>query len=156
MALLMKALNWNYVLVTALISSFLAQMTKVIINIIVLGKFIPERLWGAGGMPSAHSATVCAMLVATGRYCGTGSTEFALALVVSVIVMYDAMGVRRETGEQAKVLNKMIEQWIDVTEKNAPFLQNMHLKEMVGHTPLQVLAGFVVGCVVGALYPMAL
>ena len=99
MALLMKALNWNYVLVTALISSFLAQMTKVIINIIVLGKFIPERLWGAGGMPSAHSATVCAMLVATGRYCGTGSTEFALALVVSVIVMYDAMGVRRETGE---------------------------------------------------------
>ena len=63
MALLMKALNWKYVLVTALISSFLAQMTKVIINIIVLGKFIPERLWGAGGMPSAHSATVCAMLV---------------------------------------------------------------------------------------------
>ena len=79
-----------------------------------------------------------------------------MAAVVAIIPMHDAMGVRRETGEQAKVLNKMIEQWIDVTEKNAPFLQNMHLKEMVGHTPLQVLAGFVVGCVVGALYPMAL
>ena len=54
--------------------------------------------------------------------------------------MHDAMGVRRETGEQAKVLNKMLEQWIEVTEKNNPFLQNMHLKEMVGHTPLQVMA----------------
>ena len=92
----------------------------------------------------------------TGRREGFGSAIFAVAAVVAIITMHDAMGVRRETGEQAKVLNKMIEQWIDVTEKNAPFLQNMHLKEMVGHTPLQVLAGFVVGCVVGALYPMAL
>jgi acid phosphatase family membrane protein YuiD len=79
-----------------------------------------------------------------------------VACVVAIITMHDAMGVRHETGEQAKVLNQMIAQWIDVSEKNAPFLQNMHLKEMVGHTPLQVLAGFVVGCVVGALYPMAL
>ena len=68
----------------------LAQFTKVILNLIILGIFIPERMWGAGGMPSAHSATVCALLVATGRYCGTGSTEFALALVLAIIVMYDA------------------------------------------------------------------
>lgn len=61
-----------------------------------------------------------------------------------------------ETGEQAKVLNQMIEEWIDISEKNAPFLQNMHLKEMVGHTPLQVMAGMVVGVVVGFLYPMHL
>ena len=81
MTLLREALSWNYVLVTAVISSLLAQFTKVILNLIILGKFIPERLWGAGGMPSAHSATVCALLVATGRYCGTRSTEFALALV---------------------------------------------------------------------------
>ena len=113
-------------------------------------------MWGDGGMPSAHSATVCAMVIATARSEGFSSAIFAVAAVVAIITMHDAMGVRRETGEQAKVLNKMIEQWIDVTEKNAPFLQNMHLKEMVGHTPLQVLAGFVVGCVVGALYPMAL
>ena len=66
------------------------------------------------------------------------------------------MGVRHETGEQAKVLNQMIEEWIDISEKNAPFLQNMHLKEMVGHTPLQVMAGMVVGVVVGFLYPMHL
>ena len=70
--------------------------------------------------------------------------------------MHDAMGVRHETGEQAKVLNQMIEEWIDISEKNAPFLQNMHLKEMVGHTPLQVMAGMVVGVVVGFLYPMHL
>ena len=68
----------------------------------------------------------------------------------------DAMGVRHETGEQAKVLNQMIDQWIEVSEKNAPFLQNMHLKEMVGHTPLQVVAGFLVGLVVGLLYPLGL
>ena len=154
MALLMKALNWNYVLVTALISSFLAQMTKVIINIIVLGKFIPERLWGAGGMPSAHSATVCAMLVATGRYCGTGSTEFALALVVSGIVMYDAMGVRRETGEQAKLLNRMLSEWMEQESEHLPFLGDKKLKEMVGHTPIQVLTGAVFGVTIGFLMPM--
>ena len=69
--------------------------------------------------------------------------------------MHDAMGVRHETGEQAKVLNQMIAQWIDVSEKNAPFLQNMHLKEMVGHTPLGVGAGVRVGVAVGLLYPIA-
>ena len=137
MQLIRDVLNLNPILTVALLAWFVAQVLKTLINFILLGKFQLERMWGDGGMPSAHSATVCAM-------------------VVAIITMHDAMGVRRETGEQAKVLNKMIEQWIDVTEKNAPFLQNMHLKEMVGHTPLQVLAGFVVGCVVGALYPMAL
>ena len=148
MQLIRDVLNLNPILTVALLAWFVAQVLKTLINFILLGKFQLERMWGDGGMPSAHSATVCAMVIATGRC--------AVAAVVAIITMHDAMGVRRETGEQAKVLNKMIEQWIDVTEKNAPFLQNMHLKEMVGHTPLQVLAGFVVGCVVGALYPMAL
>ena len=80
---------------------------------------------------------------------------FAVASVVAIITMHDAMGVRHETGEQAKVLNQMIDQWIEVSEKNAPFLQNMHLKEMVGHTPLQVVAGVLVGAAVGFLYPLA-
>ena len=95
------------------------------------------------------------MAIVTGRSAGVSSPIFAVACVVAIITMHDAMGVRHETGEQAKVLNQMIAQWIDVSEKNAPFLQNMHLKEMVGHTPLQVLAGFAVGCIVGLLYPMA-
>ena len=156
MQLIRDVLNLNPILTVALLAWFVAQVLKTLINFILLGKFQLERRWGDGGMPSAHSATVCAMVIATARSEGFGSAIFAVAAVVAIITMHDAMGVRRETGEQAKVLNKMIEQWIDVTEKNAPFLQNMHLKEMVGHTPLQVLAGFVVGCVVGALYPMAL
>ena len=156
MQLIRDVLNLNPILTVALLACFVAQVLKTLINFILLGKFQLERMWGDGGMPSAHSATVCAMVIATARSEGFGSAIFAVAAVVAIITMHDAMGVRRETGEQAKVLNKMIEQWIDVTEKNAPFLQNMHLKEMVGHTPLQVLAGFVVGCVVGALYPMAL
>ena len=156
MQLIRDVLNLNPILTVALLAWFVAQVLKTLINFILLGKFQLERMWGDGGMPSAHSATVCAMVIATARSEGFGSAIFAVAAVVAIITMHDAMGVRRETGEQAKVLNKMIEQWIDVTEKNAPFLQNMHLKEMVGHTPLQVLAGFVVGCVVGALSPMAL
>ena len=156
MQLIRDVLNLNPILTVALLVWFVAQVLKTLINFILLGKLQLERMWGDGGMPSAHSATVCAMVIATARSEGLGSAIFAVAAVVAIITMHDAMGVRRETGEQAKVLNKMIEQWIDVTEKNAPFLQNMHLKEMVGHTPLQVLAGFVVGCVVGALYPMAL
>ena len=155
MQLIRDVLNLNPILTVALLAWFVAQVLKTLINFILLGKFQLERMWGDGGMPSAHSATVCAMVIATARSEGLGSAIFAVAAVVAIITMHDAMGVRRETGEQAKVLNKMIEQWIDVTEKNAPFLQNMHLKEMVGHTPLQVLAGFVVGCVVG-VYPMAL
>ena len=87
---------------------------------------------------------------------GIDSAIFAVACVVAIITMHDAMGVRHETGEQAKVLNQMIDQWIEVSEKNAPFLQNMHLKEMVGHTPLQVVAGFLVGLMVGLLYPLGL
>ena len=156
MQLIRDVLNLNPILTVALLAWFVAQVLKTLINFILLGKFQLERMWGDGGMPSAHSATVCAMVIATARSEGLGSAIFAVAAVVAIITMHDAMGVRRETGEQAKVLNKMIEQWIDVTEKNAPFLQNMHLKEMVGHTPLQVLAGFVVGCVGGALFPMAL
>ena len=154
MTLLREALSWNYVLVTAVISSLLAQFTKVILNLIILGKFIPERLWGAGGMPSAHSATVCALLVATGRYRGTRSTELALALVLAIIVMYDAMGVRRETGEQAKILNRMLSEWMDRESDAMPFLGDKKLKEMVGHTPIQVLTGAIFGIAVGLLMPM--
>ena len=147
---------WNYLLSVSLTAWLIAQVLKTIINFILMGKFRVERMWGSGGMPSAHSATVCALVIAAGRSQGTHSEVFALAAVMAVIVMYDAMGVRHETGEQAKVLNQMIDQWIEVSEKNAPFLQNMHLKEMVGHTPLQVVAGFLVGLVVGLLYPLGL
>ena len=151
-----SVLTFNEILTVSLLSWFVAQVLKTIINFVLLGRFQLERMWGDGGMPSAHSATVTAMVIATARSEGINSAIFAVAAVVAIITMHDAMGVRHETGEQAKVLNQMIEEWIDISEKNAPFLQNMHLKEMVGHTPLQVMAGMVVGVVVGFLYPMHL
>lgn len=94
------------------------------------------------------------MLVATGRYCGPNSSLFAVAVVVSIIVMYDAMGVRRETGEQAKVLNQMLNEWMDEGAQNFPWLADKRLKEMVGHTPIQVLAGAILGVFVGFVVPM--
>ena len=151
-----SVLTFNEILTVSLLSWFVAQVLKTIINFVLLGRFQLERMWGDGGMPSAHSATVTAMVIATARSEGIHSAIFAVAAVVAIITMHDAMGVRRETGEQAKVLNKMLEQWIEVAEKNNPFLQNMHLKEMVGHTPLQVMAGFALGILVGFLYPMGL
>ncbi len=156
MQLLRDIFSINEILTVSLLGWFTAQVLKTIINFILLGKLQLERMWGDGGMPSAHSATVCAMVIATARSQGVSSPIFAVACVLAIITMHDAMGVRHETGEQAKVLNQMIEQWIDISSKNSPFLQNMHLKEMVGHTPLQVVAGVVVGVVVGALYPMSL
>ena len=156
MQLIHNILSFNQILTVSLLGWLVAQVLKTIINFILLGKFQLERMWGDGGMPSAHSATVTAMVIATARSEGIHSAIFAVAAVVAIITMHDAMGVRHETGEQAKVLNQMIEEWIDISEKNSPFLQNMHLKEMVGHTPLQVMAGMVVGIVVGCLYPMHL
>lgn len=155
MQLIQQILSYNQIITVSILSWFIAQVLKTIINFILLGKFQVERMWGDGGMPSAHSATVCAMAIAAGRSMGFDSAIFAVAAIVAIITMHDAMGVRYETGEQAKVLNQMIENWITLSEKNVPFLQNMHLKEMVGHTPLQVSAGFLVGVIVGFLYPMA-
>lgn len=154
MELIQNVLSWNYILTVSILGWFTAQVLKTLINFFLMGKFQLERMWGDGGMPSAHSSTVCAMVVATGRYAGVGSPIFAVASVVAIITMHDAMGVRWETGEQAKVLNSLIEEWIEISKKNAPFLENMHLKEMVGHTPLQVVAGVLVGVTVGFLFPL--
>ena len=156
MQLIRDVLNLNPILTVALLAWFVAQVLKTLINFILLGKLQLERMWGDGGMPSAHSASVCAMVIATARSEGFSSAIFAEAAVVAIITMHGAMGVRRETGEQAKVLNKRLEQRSEVTENHNPFLQNMHLKEMVGHTPLQVMAGFALGILVGFLYPMGL
>ena len=155
MHLLTTALNWNYVLVTAISASLTAQFIKVLLNLFIFHRFIAERMWGAGGMPSSHSATVCAMVVATGRYCGANSAVFAVAAVLSIIVMYDAMGVRYETGEQAKLLNRMFSEWMDQESEALPFLKNgKKLKEMVGHTPIEVLTGAVLGILIGFAMPM--
>lgn len=154
MLLLRTALSWNYVLTTAITAALMAQLIKVLLNLFIFHRFIAERMWGAGGMPSAHSATVCAMVVATGRYCGTNSTLFALATLFSIIVMYDAMGVRYETGEQAKIINRLFREWIDQESEVFSFLGDKKLKEMVGHTPIEVVSGAALGIALGFAMPM--
>ena len=149
-------LTWNEMLTVTILGWLTAQLIKTTISSLLAGKLQLERMVGDGGMPSAHSATVCAMVVATGRIEGVHSSLFAIACVVAIITMHDAMGVRHETGEQAKVLNNIIEMWLEESESRSPFLQNMHLKEMVGHTPLQVYAGMIVGAAVGFLYPLSM
>ena len=145
--------SWNYILSVSITGWCVAQVLKTLINVILIGRFDPERLWGAGGMPSSHSSTVCAMTVACGRYVGVHSPVFAVAAVLAIIVMYDAMGVRRETGEQAKVLNRLLTTWMESGAENMPFLADKKLKEMVGHTPFEVLSGAVLGTVIGFAVP---
>ena len=151
-----SVLTFNEILTVSLLSWFVAQVLKTIINFVLLGRFQLERMWGDGGMPSAHSATVTAMVIATARSEGIHSAIFAVAAVVAIITMHDAMGVRRETGEQAKVLNRMFTEWMDQGFEQFQLPHGKKLKEMVGHTPLQVVAGFLVGLVVGLLYPLGL
>ena len=146
--------SWNYILSVSITGWCVAQVLKTLINIILIGRFDPERLWGAGGMPSSHSSTVCAMTVACGRYVGVHSPVFAVAAVLAIIVMYDAMGVRRETGEQAKGLNRLLTTWMESGAENMPFLADKKLKEMVGHTPFEVLSGAVLGTVIGFAVPI--
>ena len=100
----------NRVLFAAGLAWLLAQVFKVLITLIISKKFTPERLWGAGGMPSAHSAMVCALTVSIARFNGVNSAVFALAVMFAFVTMYDAMGVRREAGEHARLLNKYLNQ----------------------------------------------
>lgn len=146
--------RWNYILCVSMVGWFAAQLLKTIINAILLKRIDWERMWGAGGMPSSHSATVCAMVVSTGRAQGTSSPFFAIAFLLAVIVMYDAQGVRRETGEQAKILNRMLTDWMDESAKTNPMLGDKKLKEMVGHTPFEVWAGAILGIAIGFLIPV--
>ena len=95
----------NTIFLTAAFGWLVAQVLKTLIHLIVSKKFVAERLVGSGGMPSSHSATVCALVTAVCYEYGAGSFEFAISLILAIIVMYDAMGVRRETGIQAQVLN---------------------------------------------------
>ena len=147
-------LTWNEILTVSILGWLTAQLIKTTISSLLAGKLQLERMVGDGGMPSAHSATVCAMVVATGRIEGVHSTLFAIALIVSIIVMYDAMGVRRETGEQAKVLNRLLNEWMDQESEILPILGDKKLKEMVGHTPIQVVTGAAFGAVIGFAMPM--
>ncbi len=154
MRMFLRIFFGNYMLSVALLSWFTAQVCKTIINCVLSGKFDAERLWGAGGMPSAHSALVCSLFVAAAKSQGVNSPIFALSFILATIVMYDAMGVRRETGEQAKVLNRMLTDWMS-EEKNLELAETRkRLKEKVGHTPLEVLSGALLGILIAVIVPV--
>ena len=146
----------NYVLITALIGWASAQVLKTIINFMTTGKFDMERLVGAGGMPSCHSACVCALALAVSRKLGFASPEFAIAFIFAVVVMYDAMGVRRAAGEHARDLNKMIEedQKADIDYFDDEDEDPKELKEFLGHTPLEVLGGALLGIIIAMIVPV--
>ena len=123
------------------------QLFKFITDFVINRKPNFRRLFGAGGMPSSHSAVVATLTTLIGKEYGLGNGIFAVSFVFSLIVMYDAAGVRRAAGKQATLLNKLVENYpnsnVIVTEK---------LVEVLGHTPFQVLVGAVIGILVGALY----
>ena len=132
----------NPFLITSTSSWFIAQVLKVIINFCVTKKLDWERLFGDGGMPSGHSATVSSLALFSALRCGVGSFEFAVCAILAIIVCHDATGVRQETGKQAVIINEMVEQFEKLLKQN---ITDTDLKEFVGHTPLQVCAGILVG-----------
>lgn len=137
----------NRIFVSAACGWLIAQILKTLIHMFFTKKFVAERLVGSGGMPSSHAATVCALATASNMIYGVGSFEFAISLILALIVMYDAMGVRRETGIQAKKLNDIIRIFAEMGRTDIS--TDEKLKEFVGHTPLQVLMGAILGIIVG-------
>ena len=132
----------NPFLITGLSSWIIAQILKMIISSIINKRFDIKRIWGDGGMPSGHSATVTSLAVFSGLSIGFKTFQFALAAILAIIVCHDAMGVRRETGKQTLLIKELVKSFeILSTEK----LPEVKLKEFVGHTPVQVGAGILLG-----------
>ncbi len=165
----------NTPLIAAIVSWVSAQIIKTIAYIIKHKTFNPERILGPGGMPSSHSATVTSLAIVIFRVHGIASTEFALAMVLALVVMYDATGVRRAAGLHAREinrLNRVISEYEDEFEKLGGDEKTLlsiseqselneldmlddkdtDLKEILGHTPLEVLVGAVLGAVIGIIF----
>ena len=135
------------VILTALIGWFIAQSLKVIFVCIRHKKIDFRRFIGSGGMPSSHSSTVTALCIAVGLTEGFSSAVFAVSFILALVVMYDAAGVRRAAGQQAKILNKIIEDWGKSSYRDT----EKKLKELLGHTPVEVFAGALLGIAIGLM-----
>lgn len=153
------AFSYNYVLASGAASWAAAQVIKTLLYTFTRHTFKAERLIGSGGMPSSHSALVTSALVATGIHNGVESTEFALAFILAMIVMYDAMGVRRAAGLHAQEINRMnrlfdfkFKDLID-TESEESSKKRKELKEFLGHNPLEVFVGAVLGVIIALVMP---
>ena len=139
----------NRIIITGVVSWAAAQILKTVIFALVNHTLRLERLLGDGGMPSAHSAAVTAVAVATGFECGFDSAVFAVAFFLAVVVMHDAAGVRLESGKQAKAINDLMALLGELySDRLSP---EDKLKEFIGHTPLQVAAGLCLGLVVALI-----
>ncbi len=138
----------NDIINATVIAWVIAQVLKLFTHYDSEGKFDFKRIWGSGGMPSSHSAGMSAMSVMVLRLCGFTSTEFAISLIISVIVMYDARGVRRATGEHATIINKMM----SLYNGGESIFGDKYLKELIGHTPFQVFMGALLGVIIGVIY----
>ena len=134
----------NRFLITGVSSWAVAQVLKTVIHYFIYKKFDIYRLFGDGGMPSGHSATVTSIAVSAAMFYGTGSFEFAVAAILAIIVCHDATGVRQETGKQSVVLNELVQEFEKFFKQD---ITDIDLKELVGHTPLQVAAGITLGIV---------
>ena len=142
---------YNPILCAGIIGWAAAQVIKFILFFIQNASVKLERLYGSGGMPSSHSSLVCAALISTGRAEGWDSAVFAVMFVLSAIVMYDAANVRLEAGKHAKQLNEIMQKLFsqdETVDKEKQF------KELLGHTPLQVVCGAVLGIFIGAVMPL--
>ena len=137
----------NSILWTALLSWAVAQVMKFLLTCIIYRRIDIGRFFGSGGMPSSHSALVVSATCGVGFVMGFNSPLFAACAVLSCIVMYDAAGVRRSSGQQAKILNKLMDDWwradYSHTEKR--------LKEFLGHTPIEVFAGSILGIIISTI-----
>lgn len=137
----------NYILFLCALSWFIAQLSKGILQLILEHQFSLKRCLASGGMPSSHSAFVTCCSVTMGYIYGFGSGIFALSAVVAIVVMYDACNVRRQSGEQAKAINLILENWNRLT----PELLDLQVKVLLGHTPLQVIVGALLGLTVAVI-----
>lgn len=143
---LIQGIGANHVLLACFWAWLIAQILKVPMDILLHGKLDFKRLIQSGGMPSSHSALVVALAVSVGREAGWESALFAIAAVVAGVVMYDAAGVRRAAGKQAEVINQMISDIYHGTQ-----ITEERLKELIGHTPIEVLMGALLGGLVAVL-----
>lgn len=139
-----EALLSNRALTAPLLAWFIAQCIKFAAELLVRGTFNVRLFVSSGGMPSAHTALVTGLATAIGRTDGLSSSSFAIAALFAAIVMYDAAGVRRAVGIQARILNRMLEEYFTAQRFN-----EQRLRELVGHTPVQVVAGAVLGIATG-------
>jgi hypothetical protein len=154
-------LDTNYLWFAPIFSFIVAQLMKYVVYAVQYKVLRKERLTGAGGMPSSHSSGVCTLMVVMGFSQGTDSAVFAVSVIFGLVVMYDAAGVRRAAGLHAKVIN-MLKQSIDeldpkknIGDDNTGVMNDKpqkELKEFVGHTPLEVFCGAVVGVLIGIMF----